>query len=106
MIPKPLAVAIVCLVTLVWAGNFLAQFLVSGYSVDGWIHSIFLTVVGGALVASRRGGALAPEDEGPGTPATVEPPEPPPPPTRPASGAHRARLILDSFRFTAWGLAT
>lgn len=113
MLPKPLAVAIVCLVTLVWLANFAAQFLVPGYQVDGWVHAIFLSVVGTALGLSRKGGA---PEEGGGSVATLiqqvtggtqtpPPPSPPgPPPSdgalpedgpRPRSGgAHRALAVL------------
>lgn len=55
MIPKPLATAIIVIVTLVWAINFGAQFLIDDYSPDVAINGIFMAIVGGALALSRRG---------------------------------------------------
>jgi hypothetical protein len=54
VIPKPLATAIIVVVTLVWAVNFAAQFIVANYSPDVAINGIFMAVVGGALALSRR----------------------------------------------------
>jgi hypothetical protein len=54
VIPKPLATAIIIVVTLVWAVNFAAQFIVDDYSPDVAINGIFMAVVGGALALSRR----------------------------------------------------
>lgn len=98
MIPKPLAVFIVCVVTVVWLANFAAQFLVPGYHVDGYVHGIFFSVVGGALVASR--GTSPSSADTPSPPEKLEdgsqPPPPPVPPTRPG-GAHRAQLALNNM---------
>lgn len=93
MIPKPLATAIVCLVTLVWIAQQGAQFLVPGFQVDGSVHYIFMTIVGGALLASRKGGG--PPDPPPTTSSGTEP-EPPPGPPAPERppGAHRAGFSL------------
>lgn len=86
MIPKPLANAIVVLVSLVWAGNFFASVFVPGYQPDSSINFVFMAVVGSAL-ALRRGEA------GNGQPTTFErvigalrpadPPAPPAPPPAP-----------------------
>jgi hypothetical protein len=46
--------AIIIVVTLVWAVNFAAQFVVADYSPDVAINGIFMAVVGGALALSRR----------------------------------------------------
>ncbi|MFA7264899.1 MAG: hypothetical protein WC054_01065 [Candidatus Nanopelagicales bacterium] len=54
MIPKPLATAIIVVVTVVWAINFAAQFIVEDYSPDVAINGIFMAIVGGALALSRR----------------------------------------------------
>ena len=54
MLPKPLATAIIVIVTIVWAINFGAQFIVTDYSPDVAINGIFMAVVGGALALSRR----------------------------------------------------
>lgn len=97
MIPKPLAVAIVCLVTLVWASAFVAQFLTPGYTFDGYLHTVFLIVVGGALGLSRGKGGQEPPPPGgdPPAPAGPDGPQAPPPPEPPrASGAHRAPFAL------------
>lgn len=56
MIPRPLATAIIVVVTIVWAANFAAQFVVADYSPDVAINGIFMAVVGGALALSRRNG--------------------------------------------------
>lgn len=94
MIPKPLAVAIVCLVTIVWLGNFAAQFLVAGYTADGWVHTIFLSVVGGALAISRKGGGSSPPDDDPPTAAAPDTPTAPPPPDPPSGPRHAALALL------------
>lgn len=54
MLPKPLATAIIVIVTVVWAANFVAQFIVDSYEPDVAINGIFMAVVGGALALSRR----------------------------------------------------
>lgn len=94
MIPKPLGVAIVTLITVVWIANFGAQFLVPGYQVDGWVHTIFLSVVGGALAFSSKSSSSPPGEPGepPPTVAEGEPPPPPPPPAPPTAGVHRAQF--------------
>lgn len=56
LLPKPLAYAIMGLVTLVWAVNFAAQFVVEGYQSDPLIHGIFMGIVGGAMALSRKPG--------------------------------------------------
>jgi hypothetical protein len=55
VIPKPLATVIIVLVTVVWAVNFAAQFVVDQYQPDVAINGIFMAVVGGALALSRGG---------------------------------------------------
>jgi hypothetical protein len=75
-IPAPLANAIIVLVSLVWAGNFLASVFLPGYEPDATINFVFMTIVGGAL--ALRGG------EGGGVSGlisrVIRPAEPPPPP--------------------------
>lgn len=66
MIPRPLANAIVILVSLVWASNFVASIFIHNYSPDNTLNFVFMTIVGGAL-ALKRGGEQ----------------NPPPPPTPP-----------------------
>lgn len=56
MLPKPLANAIVVLVTLVWLANFVAQFVIPEYKPDPFINTIFAALVGGALALSKRSG--------------------------------------------------
>jgi hypothetical protein len=53
VIPKPLATVIIVLVTVVWAVNFAAQFIVAEYKPDVAINGIFMAIVGGALALSR-----------------------------------------------------
>ena len=80
MIPKALANMIVILVSIVWAGNFVASVFAPDYQPDTSINFVFMTIVGGAI-ALRRG-------EGPNVAQRVaraiqnqEPPPPPPPPS-------------------------
>lgn len=105
MIPKPIAVFIVCAVTVVWLVAFAAQFLVAGYVFDGYLHTVFLIIVGGALGLSRKAGQDGQGGGGPGpdTPGPVAPPPPtvglepaPAPPPEPPreGGAHRAPFLL------------
>jgi hypothetical protein len=117
VLPKPLAAGIVSLVTLVWLLNFGAQFFVTNYQVDGWVHTIFLSVVGGALAFSRNDNRPPPPTEelgrgeqppttiqgiapppGPPEPPPGPSPEPPPEPPRPSGGMHRAPFALLPFR--------
>jgi hypothetical protein len=54
VLPRPLASAIIVLVSLVWAANFVAQFLVADYHPDVTLNGVFMAVVGGALALSRK----------------------------------------------------
>lgn len=54
MLPKPLANAIVILVTIVWAANFVIQFIVETYKPDPLIHTAFMAIVGAAFAFSRK----------------------------------------------------
>jgi len=54
MLPRPLASAIIVLVSVIWAANFVLQFIVSEYHPDVTINGIFMAVVGGALALSRK----------------------------------------------------
>lgn len=55
LLPRPLASAIIVLVSVVWAANFGLQFFVPEYKPDVAINGIFMAVVGGALALSRKG---------------------------------------------------
>jgi len=54
MLPRPLASAIIVLVSVIWAANFVLQFIVPEYHPDVTINGIFMAVVGGALALSRK----------------------------------------------------
>lgn len=54
MLPKPLANAIVILVSVVWAANFILQFIVPTYKTDPLIHTAFMAIVGAAFAFSRK----------------------------------------------------
>jgi hypothetical protein len=56
VIPKSLASAIIVVVTIVWASNFVLQFVVAEYKPDPVLHGVFMSLVGGALALSRKGG--------------------------------------------------
>jgi hypothetical protein len=75
MLPRPLATAIIVVVTIVWAVNFAAQFVVDNYSPDVAINGIFMAVVGGAIALSRKDSKSVPppdsKEEDP-EPAKVE----------------------------------
>jgi hypothetical protein len=68
LLPRPVASAIVIVVTVVWALNFALQFVVADYKSDVAINGIFMAIVGGAIALSRKG----------------DPPPPPPPAVPPA----------------------
>jgi hypothetical protein len=55
VLPKSLANAIVIVVTLVWAANFIIQFVVTTYKPDPLIHTAFMAIVGAAFALSRKG---------------------------------------------------
>lgn len=54
--PKTLANSIVILVSIVWAGNFVASVLLPGYTTDSTLNFVFMTIVGGALALKRNPG--------------------------------------------------
>lgn len=54
MIPKPLASAIIVLVSIVWGCNFFLQFVVPTYHPDVTLNGVFMCLVGGALALSRK----------------------------------------------------
>jgi hypothetical protein len=56
LLPRPLANAVIVLISLVWAANFFLQFLIAGYEPDPAIHGVFGAIVGGAFALSRRDG--------------------------------------------------
>lgn len=56
MLPRPLASAIIVLVSVIWAANFVLQFIVPEYHPDVTINGIFMAIVGGALALSRKDG--------------------------------------------------
>lgn len=73
MLPKPLASAIIILVSVIWALNFFMQFLVTTYHPDITLNGIFMGIVGGALALSRKDkddppkGRRKAEDDGDGS---------------------------------------
>jgi hypothetical protein len=54
MLPKPLASAVIVVVTLIWCANFVLQFFVVTYHPDVTINGVFMTLVGGAFALSRK----------------------------------------------------
>jgi hypothetical protein len=78
LLPRPLAYAIMGLVSVVWAANFIAQFVVEGYVSDPLIHGIFMGIVGGAMALTRRN-----PPDGPAPPAPPPAPQVPPSPGEP-----------------------
>jgi hypothetical protein len=58
VIPNTLANAIITLVTLVWAGNFLASVFSQGYQSDSTLNFVFMAIVGGALALRREAKAV------------------------------------------------
>lgn len=54
MLPESLARVIIILVTVIWAANFILQFIVTGYHPDVTLNAIFMAIVGGALALSRK----------------------------------------------------
>jgi len=55
VLPRWLSSAIIIVVTLAWAVNFLAQFVMNEYKPDPLVHALFMSIVGGALALSRKG---------------------------------------------------
>jgi hypothetical protein len=54
VLPRPLASAIIVLVSVIWAANFIAQFIVENYRPDVTLNGVFMAIVGGALALSRK----------------------------------------------------
>lgn len=73
MIPKPLAVAVLTLVTLVWGVDFGAQF-VTNHQPSAAIQGTFLALVGGSLI--RAGWVARKEADKPDEPQRQLPPAP------------------------------
>ncbi|KEI45070.1 hypothetical protein GU90_07705 [Saccharopolyspora rectivirgula] len=54
MVPSSLAQFVVVLVCVVWAANFAAPFVVTGYQTDPQLNLVFMSIVGGALALTRK----------------------------------------------------
>lgn len=54
MLPRPIATAIIVLVSVIWAANFVLQFVVANYHPDVTLNGVFMAIVGGALALSRK----------------------------------------------------
>lgn len=55
LLPKPLAWTIIGVVTAVWSASQIAAILMTGYTTDPMLHTIFMAVVGGAFALKGRG---------------------------------------------------
>jgi hypothetical protein len=55
VLPPLLANAVIVLVCIVWAVNFVAGFVIPGYVADQQLNLVFMSIVGGALALSRGG---------------------------------------------------
>lgn len=74
LLPQPVAVSIIVVTTLVWVGDFVAQFVFAGHQTSPLIHFAFMGLVGGAFAASRKGPGEPPPPPEPTPPAAPEPP--------------------------------
>lgn len=84
MLPRWLAALILGLTTLVWFGNFVAQFVVPGYHSDPLLQGIYFSFVGGALALSRgKDEEKGDGKHGPSDPGGVPPVPPLAPPAQP-----------------------
>jgi len=54
VIPPKLANVIIVVVTVIWAANFILQFVVQDYKPDITLNGVFMAIVGGALALSRK----------------------------------------------------
>lgn len=70
MIPRPLANAIVILVSIVWATNFAATLFLRDFEADPTLNFVFMTIVGGALALRHN-----PDKKNSQEPPPPEPPE-------------------------------
>jgi len=52
--PPRLANAVIITTTVIWAANFLLQFVIPGYKPDITLNGVFMAVVGGTLALSRK----------------------------------------------------
>lgn len=84
--PKALANSIVILVSIVWAGNFVASVLIPGYQTDSTLNFVFMTIVGGALALKRNPGDPPSAIERMAMTVMRHPPPPPPPAEPPTEG--------------------
>lgn len=87
-LPPILANAVVALVSLVWAGNFVAGVLLPTYRGDPALNFVFMTIVGGAL-ALRGDGAGSASGLAARLGAALRPPPEPPAPAPPAAPEER-----------------
>jgi hypothetical protein len=101
LLPRRLAQFVIGLVSVVWFVNFGAQFVPAlNWHPDASINGIFMGVVGGALVLSRKADKHdeGDDDEGDdgGDGDDPEPPTPPTPPEMPPELAAVWKAFLDS----------
>jgi hypothetical protein len=54
MLPKSVVIGVVIVVSLMFAANFFAQFVISGYRPDPAINGLFGTLVTSTLFLTRR----------------------------------------------------
>lgn len=54
LLPRWLSNLVIILISLVWAFNFFAQFVIPGYEFKESIQGVFGLIIGGAFALSRR----------------------------------------------------
>lgn len=64
MIPPRIANGVIVLVSIVFAINFGAQFVIPSYKPDPYIYGVFMTLVGGSF-ALKHPGRTTPEPPAP-----------------------------------------
>lgn len=63
MLNERVANAIIIVVTVVWAVNFGARFVVAEYEPSESINAIFMAIVGGVFALKGRNGGDKPDDD-------------------------------------------
>jgi len=78
--PNWLRTTILCVVSVVWVGNFILPLAIPGFESSTAVNFVFASFVGGALTIPAKGGTSR---IGAVVKALSGHPEPPPPPTAP-----------------------
>ena len=99
LIPRPVAVGIACVITLVWAANVGATILVPSYEGNDTVNTAFMLLAGlvFALGKGKHDEEDDPDDDPPPLPPVPPPPDPEPD-TPPPPGSISVAEVLERLK--------